>query len=103
MKIYISGPITNNPMHVVQFAKAANAIKDLGHEAVNPVDLQKMLDPKTTSWEQYMQVCIALLKVCDAIYLLDGWQNSKGATKEFHLAMTHNMVIYKHLGEVAEL
>lgn len=103
MKIYISGAITNDPEHREKFERAADAIKALGHEAVNPVDLQKVLDPATTSWEQYMQVCIALLKVCDAIYLLDGWQNSKGATREFWLAWSHNMVIYKHLGEVAEL
>jgi hypothetical protein len=34
-----------------------------------------------------MRVCIRLLTRCDAIYLMRGWRQSKGATVEQRLAV----------------
>lgn len=103
MKIYISGAITNNPNYEKQFMEAEQAIREKGHEPVNPVHLQMMLSPKTTTWKQYMTVCLPLLSVCDAIYMLDGWQSSKGAVQEFWQAWSKDLMIYRRLEEVTEI
>lgn len=101
MKIYISGPITNNPRYKEQFAEAAVKIKELGHEPINPVNLQCVLDPLTTSWDEYMTVCIPLLSICQGIYMLDGWQSSKGAVQEFWQAWANDLRIFRRLEEVS--
>lgn len=39
---------------------------------------------------------LEILKRCDAIYMVDGWQRSRGATDELHLAQSLNMgVLYE--------
>lgn len=102
MKIYISGPITNNPRYKEQFAEAEQEITAKGHEAVNPVNLQKVLNPLTTSWDDYMALCRPLVRICDAIYMLDGWQSSQGAQIEFYDAWGYDMTIFRTLDEITE-
>jgi hypothetical protein len=38
------------------------------------------------SWEDYMKRDLVLLLRCDYIYLLDGWEYSKGARLEYNIA-----------------
>lgn len=93
MKIYISGPITGRDIDEVRehFAKAQLRIEELGHEAVNPFD--NGLD-ETHSWKQHMIRNIALLLMqCDAICLLDGWRESRGARIEHNIATELNLAI----------
>jgi hypothetical protein len=35
---------------------------------------------------QYLQITLAMLEQADAIFLLNGWEKSKGATREFDRA-----------------
>ena len=102
MRIYLSGPITNNPNYQAQFAEAADRVRALGHEPINPVNLQFVLDPLATSWDEYMTLCRPLLRVCDAIYMLDGWQYSRGAQVEFYDAWGCDMIIFRTLEEITE-
>ncbi len=82
MKIYISGAITGTDDYMERFNTAAEFIRAKGHEPVNPCDLNKILNPATTTYSDYMAVDLALLSVCDAIYMLKGWENSRGAKAE---------------------
>lgn len=100
MRIYLSGPITNNPRYREQFAEAADRVRALGHEPINPVNLQIVLDPLTTSWDEYMTLCIPLLSICHGIYMLDGWQDSKGAVQEFWQAWAKDINIYRRFEEI---
>jgi len=43
--------------------------------------------------EHIMRECYDCLNTCDAIYLVDGWKNSKGCRKEFRLAYQLDLVI----------
>jgi len=79
MKMYISGPITG----LKQFAQAAKQIEAFGHEPVNPCDNRL---PENPSWEDYMVADIIMLFKCDGIYLLKGWEDSKGARIEHFIA-----------------
>ena len=84
LRIYIAGPMTGLPdLNFPAFHEMAGLLRGAGHDVVNPAEI----NPDTTmSWHACMRRDIAELVTCDAIYLLDGWQASKGATLEHHIA-----------------
>ena len=94
MKIYISGRITGTDDYKLRFGRAANEIRKKGHEPINPVGLHSILDPRTTSWAQYMAAALGLLYASDAILLLPDWEKSNGAQKERAAARRLGMRIY---------
>jgi len=85
MKVYISGKISGLDIELAKqsFQEAENKMLELGYEVINPL---KLPDNHDKSWESYMRVCITYLTKCDAIYMLEGWENSKGANLEYYLA-----------------
>ena len=87
MKVYIAGAITNNPDYNKQFAEAEEILKASGHTVLNPVK------NKGFSYKDYIDMGLCELMKCDGIYLLDGWQNSRGARLEFLYALVTDMVI----------
>lgn len=86
MKIYISGKITGTSDYMDRFAKAEKALRTKGWEVVNPAKECADL-PKNLPWEEYMKHDVRLLAGCDAIYMLDGWRQSRGACLERELAL----------------
>lgn len=80
-RIYISGAITGTDDYMERFAEAERYLSKAGYEVVNPAKLDLIM-PKTATHEEYMDMCITLLKMCDGIYMLRGWQDSKGANLE---------------------
>ena len=92
MKIYISGKITGTDLTETRkrFAAVAKATKRLGYEPVNP--LENGLS-EHNSWEVHMLKNIADLLQCKAIYMLQGWQESKGACIEHYIATKIGMPI----------
>lgn len=101
MRIYLSGGITNVPSYMEHFAQAEQFLTDKGYEVVNPAKVNDNL-PKTFTHDEYMEVSIAELKCCDAIYLLKGWEYSKGAKAEAEYALFNNYKIYSE-GKCGEL
>ena len=85
MKIYISGKIsgTNLTETRARFAAASKAMKRLGYEPVNP--FENGLTEHDT-WEAHIAKDIADLLQCKAIYMLQSWQDSKGARIERYIA-----------------
>lgn len=85
MKIYISGAISGIPFHMVtdQFNKAEAELVEKGYEPVNP--LNNGIE-RSASWLDHMRADIKMLLDCDAIYMLVGWPDSKGAIIEKQLA-----------------
>lgn len=78
MKVYISGKISGTDLTETRarFAAVAKAMKRLGYEPVNPLD--NGLSEHDT-WEAHIAKDIADLLQCKAIYMLQGWRESKGA------------------------
>lgn len=80
MKIYISGKITGlHPRdYRGKFKAAAFRLREQGHTVVDPsrIDVYKL------TYAQYMAVDTTLLGFCDAIYMLDNWEDSPGAKME---------------------
>lgn len=102
MKIYISGPITGRRPDKVReaFEAAAEAIRAKGHEPVNPVMSQEILDPKTTTWDQYMKLSLVLVEISDGICMLNGWRTSTGATLELAHAINHRKYVFYGTKEI---
>ena len=85
MKIYISGKISGTDLTETRkrFAAVAEATKKLGYEPVNPFENGLS---EHDSWEAHMFKDIADLLHCHAIYMLQGWEDSKGARIEHYIA-----------------
>ena len=92
MKLYISGPVTGQPIEETKkkFAQAAKQVEAFGHTPVQPFD--NNLEWNAT-WEEWMVADIALLFKCDGIYLLKDWKSSSGARIEHFIANERGMEI----------
>lgn len=91
-RIYISGPITGTADYMERFDRAEKEIEAAGHEAVNPAKVMAQL-PSSVTWEECMQLSFAMLDICDGIYLMEGWKDSKGAVMELHHAVRHEKTV----------
>jgi nucleoside 2-deoxyribosyltransferase len=94
-KVYIAGKITGNPGFEKQFKNAEMALTKQGHAVMNPAALgQGGFEHK-----EYMHVSYAMIDVCDVIYLLENWKDSKGACLECGYASAAGKeIIYQEEG-----
>ncbi len=85
MRIFISGPITGTDDYIDRFLRAEIKLTEEGYTVVNPAGVLAQL-PVTFSWGTCMAITLALLEECDSIYMLKGWEHSKGAQMEHTFA-----------------
>ena len=102
MKIYISGKITGTEDYPERFQRATEAITAKGHEAINPLMLNTILNPWTTSWEQYVLADLGLLRASDAAYFMPGWEESNGARVEYGEAVRMQKRIFYQIEDIEE-
>lgn len=90
MKTYISGPMTGLPdLNFPAFFAAAEKLRAQGRNIVNPAED----DTPGLEWHQYLREDIRALVDCSAIHMLPGWELSKGARLELHIAEQLGMAI----------
>lgn len=88
-----------------QRAKAAeivDKIKARGHEPVNPFDTPEP-QGELTERERYayfMGEDIKQILTCDAIYLCERWNKSKGCRAEFNIAMVYGIEDYYNVADI---
>ena len=84
-KVYISGPVTDieETEYRTDFNSAELWLTGLGYDVINPISLDVI---EGGAWEDYMRRDLKLLCDCDYIYLLDGWESSRGARLEYNVA-----------------
>jgi len=82
--VYISGKITGTDDYIERFSKAESELIDKGYKAINPAKVNSGFNDAT--YKMYMQSSINMLFMCDCIYMLKGWEDSKGARAEKALA-----------------
>ena len=81
--IYISGKVTGIESEAkILFAKAQKELEAIGYETINPILLPAEHDKK---WRSYMRECIAALAYADCMFMLENWQESKGAKIELEM------------------
>lgn len=96
-RVYLSGPMSNLPdLNFPAFHAAAAALRGKGFEVINPAEIS--LD-QGASWEACMRADIKALCDCDALALLPGWMDSRGAHLEVHIAHRIGLRLYA-LGEL---
>ena len=82
MRVYISGPMTGYSDHnYPAFNAAEDALRLLGHEPLNPAR-----HPAQDSWVGYLRLDLADVLIADGVALLPGWEASRGAVLEVHVA-----------------
>ena len=102
-KVYISGQISGLPIEEVKekFSSVEAQLIAQGYEVVNPL---KNGLPWNAPWELHIAMDIVLLMGCDTIYLLTGWDNSRGATLEKNFAeLTKKKIIYEAAPAYSEI
>lgn len=102
MRVYIAGPMTGLPdFNVHAFHGAAREWRRMGWDVLNPAEA---FDGDTTrSYAEYVVHDLALLKTCDAIALLPGWDgvNARGSVWEWGVAQMLGLAIYDANAPVA--
>ena len=88
MKIYIAGPITGVEGFKERFDSAERLLQEQGHKTMNPAIL-----PPGFEHHEYMKICFSMVDVCEAVVLLPGWEDSKGARMEHSKALRENKKI----------
>lgn len=89
-RVYISGKITglSEKEWAENFEAAEKALTEAGYRVINPAKVQADLD-----YSEYLTIDIILLGRCDAIYMLDNWQDSNGAKAERATAEALNLTV----------
>lgn len=80
-KVYISGKITGEDNYKNMFGHAEFVLRKQGYVVVNPAVL-----PIGLEYKDYIHIGLAMLDVCDAIYLLKNWEDSTGVMIEKKIA-----------------
>ena len=95
-KVFISGAITGCDGYKEKFLQAEEDLKSFGYAVMNPAILAEGF-----SHGEYMKVTLAMLSVCDTIYILPCAVESKGALEEILEAVKtgKNIIWHEDLDE----
>lgn len=87
--VYVAGPMSGLPdFNYPAFDDATRQLWNAGHRPLNPADSEALNDtgaPQT--WDWYMRHALGMVIRADGLALLDGWEQSKGATLEHLVAL----------------
>lgn len=98
-RVYISGKITGLEQSEYQrkFHIAEVELSCMGYNSyINPAFTNGTL-PEDLEHDEYMSVCVnGLMPLCDTIYMLSNYKESKGAMEELEIAKQMGMeVLYQ--------
>lgn len=94
------GHFVVNPHRISELFGTAEEISSaFCHAYMFPYDVTKEKANMTRLARAVMDADLAAVRSCDAIYLLRGWENSRGAKKELAEALAHGLQIMQEGGE----
>jgi len=101
-RVYLAGPMSGIASYnIPAFAGAAAALRARGWDVFAPHE--NGLESNHT-WYAHMRVDIAAITTCGRMALLPGWEKSRGAVLEHHIARMlgmHVRPVSSYLGELA--
>lgn len=98
MRFYIAGPITTDEKWQEHFADAEEFLRTRYPKAdiINPLTLEdepecqmarEHIEDENELWNWMLKRDIRYLMTCTHIYMLNGWENSRGAKLELRTAL----------------
>ena len=97
--VYIAGPMTFYPeFNFPAFQAAASELHDMGLRSVFHMANGTPPDPEDAApWSVYLRVALRkMLDSADAVVVLPGWRESKGARLEVHVALELGMPVVEY-------
>ena len=105
--IYIAGPYSAGSKkqidaNIHSAAKVASYYAKRGYAVFCPHTMMTQIDREfngdgVLTWQYYLETDIYWLSKCDAVHMLRGWRDSKGASLEYMVAKALGLEI---LGEI---
>lgn len=89
MKVYISGPIKGQNNYVERFAAAEELLRSGGYDVINIAEDAHLMP----NLSEYLERVYKLIKDCEGIYMLEGWEDSDYCRTEFEFAKLHKLTI----------
>lgn len=98
--IYISGKISDDMVEYSKDREQFMSADKYLHECrvyenniINPIAVRESMPD--LSYEQYMDIALILLRGCDTIYMLNGWQSDlQSSTEHEYARATNKKIIY---------
>ena len=107
--VYIAGPYTNHDRekqhYNIQSAKyyaQAMAVHRIGFLSpiANSANFDIELGPSDPGYEFWVDMTLALLVGCDAIFFCPGWESSRGAKGEYAYAQKLGLPIFDDIDQL---
>jgi hypothetical protein len=100
MRVYISGRIKDYAGHLAHFRQGCDSMRNAGHDPVNPCDL---LHAPDATYADFLREDLKALLDCDAIFMLEGWEQSVGAHLEHNVACLAGLRLWYENAPFTEL
>ena len=92
MRLYVAGPMTGLPeFNYPAFFSAADALRRAAFDPINPARTAGREGCR--SWLDYMRAGLRDVADCDGVAVLPGWQDSRGAALEVHVARSLDLPV----------
>lgn len=107
MRVYISGKMSGVIGHnYAAFDLAQSQLESLGFEAVNPAEIGRHygIDEQTEADIDTVKTLLLMdleaLAYCDAVYLLPGWEESRGVEIEMLFARYFGIYVCESISDL---
>lgn len=98
-KVYLSGPMTGKPgFNYAAFNELAADLRERGYVVLNPAE--NFGGATDRPREDYMRLDLAHVLEADEVIVLDGWEQSRGATLEVKVALECGIPVYDRNGDI---
>lgn len=106
MRLYVAGPMSGHPEHnFPAFREAARKLRALDYDVTSPVEMDEAggfdsktadnVEPGSEEWATFLARDVKVVADVDAVVVIDGWEESRGAALEVHVARELGKKVYR--------